>query len=229
MKLTPRLKTIADLVPQGSIVADIGTDHGYIPVYLIKEKISKKVIAADINEGPLDNARKTIEHHNYSHLIETRLGNGLEVIHPKEIDTLIIAGMGGMLIKDILEANLEIVNSIEYIILQPMNAQDIVRKWLEINKFRIVKEKLAKEGNKLYEIILVVKGKMKFEDEIYYEIGYNLINREEPLFKEFILNKLKKYRKIYNMVKNGDSPKANMIKVEIEDKIKKLLEVLRCL
>lgn len=229
MKLTPRLKTIADLVPKGSIVADIGTDHAYLPVYLIKNSIANKVIAADINVGPLNNAEKTIQSYKLQSHIETRLGSGLQPIKCKEIDTAIIAGMGGLLIIDILEQSKDVVSTIDTLILQPMVAQDEVRKWLHKNNFKIDNERMAKEGDKLYEILVVSKGEMNIEDSIYYEIGPKLIDNKDPYLMELINAKLKKYNEILKNVEGQNTLRAREKSLECEVKIKKLKEVKGCL
>lgn len=229
MKLTPRLQTIADLVPKKSVVADIGTDHAYLPVYLIENSIANRVIAADINVGPLNNAEKTIKSYKLESCIETRLGSGLEPIKPNEIDTAIIAGMGGLLIIDILRQSKDVVDTIDTLILQPMVAQDEVRKWLHESNFRIDDERLAKEGNKLYEIIVVSKGEMDIQDSIYYEVGRKLIDNKDPYICELIDAKLKKYSEILKNVEEQNTLKAKEKLLECEVKIKKLKEVKECL
>lgn len=229
MKLTPRLQVIAEKVDKGSIVADIGTDHGYVPIYLIENKISTKVIAADINRGPLDNARKQILMYNFQDEIETRLGNGLDVIKPGEVDTLIIAGMGGLLIRDILMDNLDTTKSIEKLILQPMVAQADLRKWLLSNGFKIIDEQLAKEGHKYYEILVVVKGKDTVKEDIYYEIGAKLIEKQDPLLEGYIIKQIGIQHSILKSLENQSSDNACQKSVECRDKIFKLEEVLKCL
>lgn len=229
MKLNSRLKTISELVPKDSVVADIGTDHAYLPVYLIKNKITKKAIAADINIGPLNNAKKAIKAYGMEEYIETRLGSGLKPIKQGEIDTVIIAGMGGLLIRDILKDSKEVVDTIKTFILQPMIAQDDLRKWLCENNFKIENERLAKEGDKLYEILVVSKGEMTIEDNIYYEIGSKLIENKDPYINELIDLKLKKYSEILKNVEKENSMKAKEKYLECKVKIKKLKEVKRCL
>ncbi|WP_406242265.1 tRNA (adenine(22)-N(1))-methyltransferase [Tissierella carlieri] len=159
MKLSERLLTLANLVPKNSIVADIGTDHGYIPAYLIENKISKKVIGTDISKGSLDKIIEYVKELGFEDKIDSRLGDGLEVIKPYEVDTVIIAGMGGLLIRDILEKHKEISNSIIDFILQPMVAAKELRQYLIENNFEIIKEELVKEENKYYEIIHAKKVK----------------------------------------------------------------------
>src|SRR5690625_4058622 len=137
MKLSKRLQAIADFVPANTIVADIGTDHGYIPRYLIDQTISKMIIAADISYKSL---KKTIDYVNdfsYSRIIP-RVGNGLEVIKPFEVDTVILSGMGGLLIKEILDSDKEKTSSITNFILQPNIASKELRKYLVGNNFVII-------------------------------------------------------------------------------------------
>ena len=160
MKLSNRLMTIAKLVPNNSIVADIGTDHGFVPAYLIENRISKKVIGTDISKGSLDKIIEYVKELGFEDRIDTRLGDGLEVIKPYEVDTLIVAGMGGLLIKEILEKNKAVSDSIINFILQPMVAGKELREYLISNNFEILKEKLIKEDNKYYEIIYAKKGKI---------------------------------------------------------------------
>lgn len=229
MKLTPRLQTIAEKVDKGSIVADIGTDHGYIPIYLIENGISTKAIAADINKGPLDNARKQILLYNYQDKIETRLGNGLDVITLGEIDTIIIAGMGGLLIRDILTDNLATAKNAKKLILQPMVAQADLRKWLVDNGFKIMDEQLAKEGHKYYEILVAVEGDETVKEDIDYEIGKKLIEKQDPLLEEYMRKQIDIQRSILKSLENQSSDNAHQKSIECKEKIFKLEEVLKCL
>ncbi|MFA5524624.1 MAG: class I SAM-dependent methyltransferase [Tissierellales bacterium] len=207
MKLSPRLQAIADFVSIGAQVADIGTDHGYIPVYLVMNKISSKIIATDINIGPLRNASSYINKKNYGDNIETRLGNGLDCLLPNEVDTIVIAGMGGLLITEIIENSANITETVQYFILQPMAASEELRRYLYSNKYIIIDEKLAKEGNKLYEILLVTHSehKIEIEKEIFYEIGKKLIDNKDKYLEEFINKKINKIRKILTNLKNSES------------------------
>jgi tRNA (adenine22-N1)-methyltransferase len=229
MKLTPRLLTIAKLIPQNDRVADIGTDHGYIPVYLIKNKIARRVIAADVNNGPLQSAQKNIALHHMENYIETRLGNGLEILQAGEVDTVIIAGMGGLLIRDILVAHPEVTCGINTFVLQPMVAQDDLRRWLLNNGFKIVDERLVKEEHRIYEVMVVKKGSQSVSDEIYYEIGEKLIENKDPLVVEFINKYLKKYNEILSQLAGQNSEIANEKRNMCLQKVEKLEEVLACL
>lgn len=227
MKLSERLMAIANLVPKNSIVADIGTDHGYIPAYLIENKKSKKVIGTDISKGSLDKIIQYVKELGFEDKIDSRLGDGLEVIKPYEVDTVIIAGMGGLLIRDILEKDKEISDSIMDFILQPMVAVKELRQYLIENNFEIINEGLVKEENKYYEIIYARKGKSFIEKEIYYEISPILIREKHPLLKEFVENKIMSAKKILKEIEGIDTEKSKERYLGLEKTIKEYEEVLR--
>lgn len=226
MKLSDRLMAIANFVPRNSIVADIGTDHGYIPVFLIENHISKKVIASDISKGSLDKIIEFVKTLRLEDKIDTRLGDGLEVIKPFEVDTVIVAGMGGLLIRDILDKNKEVTDSIVNFILQPMVAAKELREYLIDNNFEIIDEDLVKEDSKYYEIIYAKKGKSYVEKEIYYEISPKLIKKKHPLLKELIQFRLKELEKIEEDIKNINTEKTRERYLEISSKIKDYKGVL---
>lgn len=221
MKLTPRLLEIAKMVDKNSIVADIGTDHGYIPVYLIENKISKKVIACDINKAPLQSAIDYINNKKLQNKIDTRLGNGLSPLNENEVDTVIIAGMGGILIQNILEENKNIAKKAEKFILQPMVASSELRKYLYDNNYKITDEKLAREDNRYYEIIVAKKGQEKVKDEIYYEIGKKLVEKNDPLLKSFLEKKINKNKSILKNIEKN-STKENLKYNQIKNRLSKL-------
>lgn len=148
--LTPRLKLIADLV-EGKTVADIGTDHAYIPIHLMKNGRCDRVIASDVNKGPSEIAKNHIKSEGLE--IEVRTGSGLSVLMPGEVQDIIIAGMGGKLICEILEANAEVAKN-SRLILQPMNGQYELRTFLLKEGYNISYEDLALEGFKVYNVIV---------------------------------------------------------------------------
>jgi tRNA (adenine22-N1)-methyltransferase len=226
MKLSKRLQAIGEMVPKHSIVADIGTDHGYIPVYLIESRISKRVIGSDISKNSLDKIIEYVKETGYEKEIESRLGNGLEVLKPYEVDTVIIAGMGGLLIRDILEDNKDVSNSITHFIFQPMIASKELRKYLHDNNFIILDEKIVKEENKYYEIIYAKKGKSYIEKDIYYEISKILIERKDPILQEFIENKIKMTENILVDLEGKDTDKSKERYFELIGKLNDLKEVL---
>ena len=143
MEISFRLNKIAEKVKKGSILADIGTDHAYVPIFLYKKGIIKNAIACDISKGSLEKAKINISKYNLENFIETRLGSGLEKIYLEDnINTIIIAGMGGMLMIDILKNGIEIAKNTETLILQPQKDIPEVRKFLHKNGFKIEDEEL---------------------------------------------------------------------------------------
>ncbi|MBZ2175715.1 class I SAM-dependent methyltransferase [Schnuerera sp. xch1] len=226
MILSERLQSIADFIPNNTIVGDIGTDHGYLPVYLIENKIAKKVIATDISNNSLNKIIQFVESRCLKDFVDIRLGDGLEIIKPFEIDTVVIAGMGGILIKDILNKNKDIAESITNFILQPNIATKELREYLYQNEFEIIDEKLVEEGNKFYEIIYAKKGKMYLKDNIYLELGEKLILNRNPLLKRFIYHKIGILEDILQQLQDKDTEKSKDRYYELMDNIKELKGVL---
>ena len=196
--LTERLTVVKNLIENSETTVDVGTDHGYVPICLIEEKRAKKVIAADINEGPLKNAEKNVKLNGLSDKIELRLGSGLVPIKEGEADSLIIAGMGGILISEILEEGKSKAKKLKNIVLQPMNSQEDLRRYLADNGYRIIEEKLAKEGRKMYNILSVrVEEDSPYEKECYYYLGKpQNFNLDEDITKEYIEIRKKQFETV---------------------------------
>lgn len=227
MKLSDRLLAIANLVDKNNKVADIGTDHGYIPVYLLNNNIVQYAIAADINKGPLDNAKKEVKLNKLEDKVDLRLGSGLTVIKEGEVDEAIIAGMGGVLISEILETSKNVAKSLKKLILQPMQASDELRKYIYENGYEIVDEVLVKEDFRLYEIIVVkYNGKIeKLKNEIFYEVGKKLIAKKDPLVCEFIDKKIKSYEDVITKIEDKTGEAVENRKNQCINKIHKLKEL----
>ncbi|BDR56501.1 tRNA (adenine(22)-N(1))-methyltransferase [Xylocopilactobacillus apis] len=149
-----RLKTLANFVPaQSDCVADIGTDHAYLPIYLIQSGRTHYVFATDIKEGPLFNAKNDIAKFGLKKQIETRLGPGLvPIVDESSIDTVIISGMGGKLIAQIMEDSSKMSNQITYIF-EPNSSEPLLRRWLMANNFLITNEKIIEVQDRIYEFI----------------------------------------------------------------------------
>lgn len=224
LKLSDRLLAIANLIDKNNTIADIGTDHGYIPVYLLNNDIIQYAIAADINKGPLDNAKKEVRLNKLENKIDLRLGSGLTVLEEGEVDEAIIAGMGGVLISEILETSKKVAKSLKKIILQPMQASDELRKYLCENGYEIIDETLVREDFRLYEIIVVKYiGKIEeLEDEIFYEVGKKLIDKKDPLVCEFIDKKIKSYENVLIKLEDKTGETIENRKNQCLDKIHKL-------
>ena len=228
MKLTDRLLKIASLVSEGKKVADIGTDHGYIPVYLLNNNKIDFAILADVNKGPLENARKEVRHNKLEDKVDLRLGSGIEVLSENEVDEIIIAGMGGMLIAQLLDAKKSVAKSAQKLILQPMQAQGELRKYLYNNGFEILEEVLVKEDFRIYEIIVAKYNGVKTEvnDEIYYEVSDKLLESNDKLLQEFLNKKISSYESIIKKLEGKSGEIIEQRRSETMEVIKKLKEML---
>lgn len=202
--LTPRLRIVADYVKKDSIVGDIGSDHGYLVVDLIQRGIIKKAIASDLNQGPVDNAKRNIYKYGLEEDIKVRLGGGLTPYKAGEIDTAIICGMGGILIADILEESKRLWDSIEHFILQPMNYQDYLRAYLQKNGFKLIDESIVREGEKFYQVFSYTRGEMDEFKPLELIYGKNMLKDTEDS-KAFIKKEVKKINIIKKNLKNSDS------------------------
>jgi len=229
IELSPRLKVIAACVVGASTMADIGTDHGYLPVALVEKKIVSKAIACDINEKPLEKAKKFIEDNNFNNSIETRLGSGLSVLKSGEAEAIVIAGMGGFLIQELLEAEAVIASSAKKLILQPMNNQSVVRRYLETHGYKITREDLAREGYRIYEIIMAEPGTMIISNPLDYDLGYKATETKHPLLKEHINRKIFLEEKICNNTVGKTTIDARKQFKDSQAMIQQLNEVKECL
>ncbi|WP_265443659.1 tRNA (adenine(22)-N(1))-methyltransferase [Acetivibrio straminisolvens] len=225
MELKGRLKLIADMTPNCNIVCDIGTDHAYIPIYLVMNKKCQRALACDVRKGPISFADKNIDEYGLSQYISTRIGYGLDPIEENEVDVIIIAGMGGQIIKEILERSLAKAQKAKALIIQPMNAIELIRQWLYEKGFDIFDEKLAKEEDRIYNAMIVKwTGKAQSKEEAYYYIGEKLFENKDPLLPELIEKKIGQMEKIIlEMEKMNDkNSKKRMDTVRIRDEISKL-------
>ena len=153
MELSKRLKAVADMVPPGSVVCDVGCDHGYVPIYLIQNRICTNVIAMDIHAGPLEQAREHIGRYDLEAYIETRQSDGLAALQAGEADCVILAGMGGRLTVRILQGGRDILEAVDTLILQPQSEIASVRAYLRDAGYGIVREDMVWEGGKYYPML----------------------------------------------------------------------------
>lgn len=158
INLSVRLQTIADLIPHGSRVADIGTDHGYLPIWLVQQGIAAFVAACDVNRGPLEHARRSAAEYGLEDALSFRLGNGLACINPGEVDTVVIAGMGGETMISILEAA-PWVNAPEvHLLLQPQTKAEVLRSWLARQGYSFLEERLVYENHTYFPVLSLCGG-----------------------------------------------------------------------
>ena len=230
MEISKRLQTIANYVPIGTdVVVDVGTDHGYIPIYLIKNKIANKCIACDVNPKPLSNAKRNISTYNMEDKIETRLSNGLSKIKVGEADVIIAAGMGGMLIIDILKENLAVVKASGLLILQAQLDIVEVRKYIHQIEFTIIDEKMVSEDGKYYTIIIAKPGNEPIYSDLEYMFGKKIIQAKDLVFKDFILYKIKQNELLEKSISNIQTQEVEKRLQEIKKQQVMYEEVLNCL
>ena len=208
IKLTPRLKTIADEIEKGETMADIGTDHGFLPLYLWEMGVCPHVIMADISKGSLSKAEENCRSLHPDTAFDLRLGSGIEVLDTGEVEAVVIAGMGGILMTGILGADIEKSWSFKKLVLQPRNRIGQLRWWLYNNGFCISNEKLVREGKYICEVLTVVPREIAVTgdlgpDDIEYEFPHKLIDFKNELTEEYLNKKLDLEKLILKSMSQG--------------------------
>lgn len=204
--LSERLRTVAGMVTVGNAVCDVGCDHGFVPIYLVQQGISPKVIAMDLREGPLRAAREHVAAYGLEGQIVTRLSDGLHNYEKNEADTLICAGMGGGLMMRILAENREKTDSFRELILQPQSEVEKFRRFLRESGYRILDEEMLREDGKFYQAIRAASagngecGKEARIDEELCKLqdryGPVLLQKKTPVFFEFLEREAVVYEEI---------------------------------
>ncbi|MED3661543.1 tRNA (adenine(22)-N(1))-methyltransferase TrmK [Ureibacillus sp. FSL K6-8385] len=215
--LSKRLEKVASFVPKGAIVADIGSDHAYLPCYLVHNGISPKAIAGEVVKGPYQSAVKKVREEGLEHLITVRLADGLEAIEDgDQVDAITIAGMGGPLIVSILEKNPDKLNSVTRLILQPNTHAKVIREWALEHQWRILDEAIVEEDQKIYEIIVLERGPMELsEAEIL--MGKKLIQEKSEVFLKKWTHEVKHWKQVLKSLEKAEQTP------EIEEKRRQIL------
>lgn len=229
MELSKRLRAVADLVTPGYRVADIGTDHGYVPIWLVKEGKIPSAIAMDVNAGPLQRADEHIREYGLENQIRTRKSDGLKELNLNEADSMIAAGMGGALIIQILDSSRDIVRSLKECILQPQSEIAKVRKYLIKHGFFIEDENIVYEDGKFYPMMKVIPGKseiLPYEDE-EYEYGRILLKKRHPVLKEFLFREIRIRSGILeNLKTNPEVSESSKVRInELEKELDSLIKL----
>lgn len=216
--LSERLRLISSFVPEGKRLADIGTDHGYVPVYLVYNGIIPSAIAMDINPGPLRKAQENVDFYGTGDKIELRLSDGMEKLKENEADTVIIAGMGGRLIKRIMDNAKDICRSINEFILSPHSEIEVVRQYLMENGYEIIREQMIFDDGKYYTVMKAVHGKMEFGsvEELLY--GKKLLENKDRVLKEYLTKEREKFKLILNKL-SGNSEGILRRRAQVEESI----------
>ncbi|HLR92359.1 MAG TPA: tRNA (adenine(22)-N(1))-methyltransferase TrmK [Atopostipes sp.] len=227
INLSKRLKKAAEFVKKGEPVADIGSDHAYLPIYLVQNSIIPKAIVGEIVKGPYENAQKTVATYYLEDKISIRLGDGLKILRPEDhLGSITICGMGGVLIAGILEEGLEknLIADEVRLVLQPNNGEKQLRQLLQANHYRIIAESILKEKKKIYELIVAEKSHEKVtytDDELTF--GPFLIKEKSPIFYEKWESELAKNQYILSQLEQtDDKDKMKLIQEKIHQ-IKKVL------
>ena len=227
MELSKRLKAVAELVTPGQKIADIGTDHAYIPIWLVEEKRAVSAIAMDINQGPLAKAKENIELHGLSSYIETRLSDGMKKLCPNEADSVIIAGMGGGLVMKILEDVKEKPLGIREWILQPQSELRRVREYLLASGYQVIAEDMVLDEGKFYPMMKVIRGEKESyrEEELCY--GKLLLRQKHPVLELFLKKELTIKTGIYDSLSEDSKEGIRKRKEELKKVIGLIQEALK--
>ncbi|MFA1820434.1 tRNA (adenine(22)-N(1))-methyltransferase TrmK [Virgibacillus oceani] len=208
LNLSIRLQKVASRLPEESLFADIGSDHAYLPCYVCLNDPTAKAIAGEINEGPYSNAVQTVEKYNLQHQIDVRLGNGLEILQQGEIHQLVITGMGGALIRSILESGMDKLTDVNWIIVQPNNESRTLRRWLAKHNYTITDEDILKENGHIYEIIAAERNIHQSvslsEKEVLF--GPRLLKKQSDVFMEKWTDEYEKYKHVIEEMKKAKLP-----------------------
>lgn len=250
LKLSRRLSALADWVPPGARLADIGTDHALLPVFLAGNGRVKLAIAGDVNAGPVEAARRQVKEAGLESLVSVRLGDGLAVISPGEVDTVSIAGMGGSLMVRILEQGVARLTGVRTLILSPHVAEDQVRKWLVEHAYVIDKETLIEEDGVIYTIVRAVKADeeeakgrnaelydvtllapalSRVSHSLLYEMGPLLLRESTETFRRKWEQEILKRERVILQLQHAEAPEAAEKAREWQEDVREIREVLACM
>lgn len=221
-KLSKRLAAVAAYVPKNSRLADVGSDHAYLPLFLVENGLIEFAVAGEVVQGPYQSALSNVAQAGKADQIQVRLANGLAAIQDQDqIDVVTIAGMGGRLIADILEAGLDKLTQVQRLILQPNNREDDLREWLVAHDYQIVAEEIMTENKKFYEILVVEPGSMTLSS-LERRFGPSLMQEKSAVFVEKWQSEL---RKISQSLERIPADHQDDI-AALEEKISAIKEVL---
>jgi len=229
INLSARMKAVADLVTVGNSACDVGCDHGYVSIYLVKEKKAPKVLAMDVNKGPLERAEFNVRQAGLSDYITLRLSDGLLNYRPEEADSLIIAGMGGRLMKKILEREIEKTESFQELILQPQSELQIFREFLRNTGYSIIEEDMILEEDKFYPVIKAVAGSYQGENpSLEDRFGPVLLKKKHPVLQLYLQKEWESSMKIKAELLNaGESRKVAERLMELSEEMDYLYQAAK--
>ncbi len=235
MLLANRLQSVANLVGEYRRIADIGSDHARLPVWLVQSGKIDFAVAGEVQPGPLKAACRTIDEYGLENSIDVRLGDGLQVVAPDEVDVVVLAGMGGAAIRGILARSPEVVDRLKKIVCQPMTGAGSLRKWLLEQGWKIDSEDLVFEDALLYEVFSVVPADSDALslsaqlDELLLEVGPLLWSTRHPLLELQLYKLIEQYQKRVDEMVNSRSVEVNRQRMIWEQKIVALEAMRACL
>lgn len=225
--LSARLACVASLVPAGARVADIGSDHAYLPAALVLDGKIDFAIAGEVVKGPYENAVREIKDHQLEGRVIPRLADGLAAIEPADkVDTITIAGMGGSLIASILEKDKNKLTGIKRLVLQPNVGESQLREWLMNNHYQIMNEKIIEEDNHIYEIIVAEPSVVPFRYSKYeLDFGPFLLENKGPVFRKKWQEYLQREAHVIDQMQKAQQPPVKKIN-EINEFLSQVKEAI---
>lgn len=230
--LSQRLQAVADLVGETGVVADVGTDHGYIPVFLVSSGKAKRAIAMDVNEGPLARAKEHIRQSGLEAQIEARLSDGLAALQPKEAQAIVIAGMGGALMARILADGRKVARTAKRLVLQPQSELYFFRRFLLEDGYRIVEEDMVYEDGKFYSMMAVetvspgIQANMGEMTDTELAYGPLLLAGNHPVLKQYLLRQREQKQKILENLRKNARQDASERKMQLTKELAEIEEIL---
>ncbi|MGG3471259.1 tRNA (adenine(22)-N(1))-methyltransferase TrmK [Neobacillus pocheonensis] len=231
-KLSARLAAVAKYVPKGASMADIGSDHAYLPCFLAKNQGVRFAIAGEVVEGPYQSAKKNVLSEGLSDVIDVRRGNGLEVVQQGEVDCITIAGMGGALITSILDNGKEKLDEVRRLVLQPNISAISIRKWFLENHWRLIAEEILEEDGKIYEVLVAEQGEpykpYHSKREMGLLFGPFLIENQNEAFKKKWTAEKRNWKRIFDQLESAVQTQETMEKKQdLLSKLQMVEEVLQ--
>jgi len=224
-KLPARLKAVADRIPEGSIVADIGTDHAHLPLYLVGGDRCPRAIAVETAAGPYHRAVAAVEAADLADRIEVRFGDGLQVLQPGEVDTVTMTGLGALTQQAILKARPQVRQKLDCLVLQPQGEVGPLRRWLAGSGWHLIDEELVCEGGHYYFILAARQGASPDYSDFEWQVGPLLIKRRHPLLVDYLQDKMEKLIVIINHLTFSQKTAARLQRERLSRQLEQLREV----
>lgn len=229
IELSKRMQSVADMIQPCDAVGDIGCDHAFVSIYLVEQHRAKRVIASDVRRGPITIAKRNIEAMNLSDQIEIRMGDGLDTIVPGEVNAVVLAGMGGMLMIDILERGEEVVTRCDQLVLQPQSDIEKVRRYLAEKGYHLADEQMLIDAGKYYNLLDVRVHEMvqkdeydcsKLADDWCYMYGGSLLRKKDPVLRSWLVKRRETTAGLINSLsgKNTENAAKRLKTVKAEQK-----------